>query len=132
VPVGPRRSFNVATVDFGNEELSETAAWSDTPAIFQASTFPIAHYVSTLTDFVDGAPTVVDGTLTLHGVTRPLALTIASFPCIASHPVLKKEVCGAEAIATLIRSDYGITVGQRYGFKMEVTLRIQVEAIRDG
>ena len=27
-------------------------------------------------------------------------------------------------------ADFGITVGQRYGLKMDVTLRIQVEAIR--
>jgi polyisoprenoid-binding protein YceI len=39
-------------------------------------------------------------------------------------------VCGADAVGTFNRADFGITVGQRFGFKMQVTLHIQVEAIR--
>jgi polyisoprenoid-binding protein YceI len=39
-------------------------------------------------------------------------------------------VCGADAVAKFNRADFGITIGQRYGFKMEVTLHIQVEAIQ--
>jgi polyisoprenoid-binding protein YceI len=45
--------------------------------------------------------------------------------------VLHREVCGADAIGTFNRADFGITVGQRYGFDMEVTLRIQVEASKN-
>jgi polyisoprenoid-binding protein YceI len=39
-------------------------------------------------------------------------------------------VRGADGSATLNRADFGITVGEQYGFKMDVVLRIQVEAIR--
>jgi polyisoprenoid-binding protein YceI len=68
---------------------------------------------------------------TLHGITRPVALTIPKFRCLPDRPVLHREVCGADAIGTFNRADFGITVGQRYGFDMEVTLRIQVEASKN-
>jgi polyisoprenoid-binding protein YceI len=42
----------------------------------------------------------------------------------------KKEVCGADASATFNRKDFGMGFGEAYGFKMEVKLAIQVEAIR--
>jgi polyisoprenoid-binding protein YceI len=42
----------------------------------------------------------------------------------------KKEVCGAEAAGSFQRSDYGMSFGDKYGFKMDVKLQIQVEAIR--
>jgi polyisoprenoid-binding protein YceI len=44
----------------------------------------------------------------------------------------KKEVCGADASATFNRSDYGVSFGDKYGFKQEVKLQIQVEAGRAG
>jgi polyisoprenoid-binding protein YceI len=70
------------------------------------------------------------GFLTLHGVTEPVALRIDSFKCVVDLPATQKHVCGADAIGTFNRANFGITIGQRYGFKMEVTLHIQVEAIR--
>ena len=70
------------------------------------------------------------GELTLHGVTRPVALKINSFKCILDHPIIKREVCGADAIGTFDRADFGVNAGQQFGFSQEVTLRIQVEAIR--
>jgi polyisoprenoid-binding protein YceI len=39
----------------------------------------------------------------------------------------KKEVCGADASATFNRSDFGVNFGDKYGFKQEVKLQIQVE-----
>ena len=79
--------------------------------------------------FQNGAPTQVQGELTLHGVTRPLNLTIRQFLC-KPHPMTKKNVCGADASATFNRKDYGLSYGESYGFKMEVQLAIQVEASR--
>jgi polyisoprenoid-binding protein YceI len=121
---------DVSSIDFGNDKLNEVAASAEAPPIFEAAKYPTAHYSGILRDFIDGAPASVTGSLNLHGVTLPLALTIASFRCIPEHPILKKEVCGADAIGNLNRADYRITVGRPYGFRMEVTLRIQVEAIR--
>jgi len=44
----------------------------------------------------------------------------------------KKEVCGADVSATFNRSDFGISFGQQMGFRQEVKLAIQVEAIKAG
>jgi len=71
----------------------------------------------------------VVGRLTLHGITRPLTLKIDSFKCMP-HPVFKREVCGADALATFKRDAFGMDAGKDYGFSMDVTLRIQVEAIQ--
>jgi len=53
----------------------------------------------------------------------------ASFKCF-DHPMLKKEVCGADASGTFNRADFGVNYGQQYGFKQDVLLRIQVEGIK--
>ena len=60
-----------------------------------------------------------------------LTLKIESFMC-KPDPMSKKEVCGAEASGTFERSDYGITFGDKYGFKMWVKLQIQVEGSPEG
>jgi polyisoprenoid-binding protein YceI len=62
----------------------------------------------------------------MHGVTKPVSLTIDSFKCQPS-PMTKKEVCGADATASFNRGDFGVNFGEKYGFKMETKLQIQVE-----
>ena len=69
-------------------------------------------------------PSRVVGALRLHGVTRPLVLQINSFKCIA-HPMLKRDMCGADAGASFQRDAFGLTAGKDYGLKMDVVLRIQ-------
>jgi polyisoprenoid-binding protein YceI len=65
--------------------------------------------------------------LTLHGVTKPVTLKINSFLCKPDQRS-GKERCGADASAQLNREDFGVSFGKAFGFKMDVTLRIQVEA----
>ena len=72
---------------------------------------------------------MVVGELTLHGVTRPVVLKINTLKCIP-HPVFKRELCGADALGTFSRDDFGLDAGKDYGFNMDVTLRIQVEALQ--
>jgi len=119
-------TIDVASIDYGHAKLNEHAKSAE---IFDAAKFPTATYKGKLASFKDGAPTEVDGQFTLHGVTKPLTLKINKFKCIV-HPMTKKEVCGADASATLNRSDYGVSYGDKYGFNQEVRLQIQVEAIK--
>jgi polyisoprenoid-binding protein YceI len=97
--------------------------------MFDVAKYPTATYTGKLVNFKDGAPTEVDGTLTLHGVTKPLKLKIDSFLC-KPHPMSKKELCGADASGTLNREEFGIAFGKNLGFDMNTVLRIQVEASR--
>ena len=61
--------------------------------------------------------------------TGEVTLKINRFLC-KINPMLLKEVCGADAEATINRADFGVSYGQAYGFDMSVILRIQVEGIR--
>ncbi len=116
--------IDINSIDFTNDKLSEHAKSAE---IFDAAKYPTATYHGKISKFNGDAPAEVDGTLTLHGVTKPLKLTINSFLCKIS-PMNNKEKCGADASATLNRADYGIDFGQKMGFKMDVKLDIQVEA----
>lgn len=119
-------TIDINSIDFGHDKMNEHAKGDQ---IFDAAKYPTATYKGTLAGFTDGKPTKVTGNLTLHGVTKPLDLTINSFLC-KPNPMTKKEVCGADALATFKRSDFGVDYGAAYGFKQEVTLRIQVEAVK--
>src|ERR1700722_16753411 len=121
-------TVDASSIDFGMPKLNEHAKSAE---MFDVAKFPTATYKGTLTKFKDGAPTEVEGQFTLHGVTKPLTLTINQFKCVVS-PMTKKEVCGADASATFNRSDYGVSFGDKYGFKQEVKLQIQIEAGRAG
>jgi polyisoprenoid-binding protein YceI len=118
-------AVDMTSVDFGHDEMN---AHAKAPDFFDVAKFPQATYTGTLERFVDGVPTHVDGELTLHGVTRPVALKVNSFKCIP-HPLHKRELCGADALATFDRDDFGLTAGKDYGFDMSVTVRIQMEAV---
>lgn len=118
-------SIDTASVDFGHDALN---AWAVSKELFDVAKFGPARYKGKLTNFVNGAPTQVTGELTLHGVTRPVNLQLALFKCIP-HPMLKRELCGADALGTIKRDEFGLDAGKDYGFKMDVALRIQVEAV---
>jgi len=115
-----------ASIDFGNPKLDEHVK---SPEMLDVTKFPTATYKGKLTGFKNGVPTQVDGELTLHGVTRPLTLTVNSFMC-KTYPYDKKEHCGADLSGTINRADYGVSYGDKYGFRMDTKLAIQVEGIR--
>ncbi len=118
-------TMDMASIDFGHDGLSDHARSSD---MFDVEVYPTATYTGELVDFEDGAPTAVDGTLTMHGVSQPVRLTVDSFVC-RQHPQQGREVCGANASATINRADFGVDYAQNFGFLMDVALNIQVEAL---
>jgi polyisoprenoid-binding protein YceI len=121
-------TMDMKSIDFGHQGLNDHA---QTPDLFDTAKFPTATYTGKLVDFRNGAPTAVDGTLTLHGVTKPVKLQIDKFIC-KEHPMMKKEVCGADASTQINREDFGVAFGKQMGFGMGVTLRISVEALVTG
>jgi polyisoprenoid-binding protein YceI len=118
-------TMDMKSIDFGHQGLNDHA---QTPDLFDTAKFPTATYAGKLVKFQNGAPTEVEGTLTLHGVTKPVTLKVNSFQC-KEHPMQKKEFCGADASATINRADFGVNFGENFGFKMDVMLRISVEAV---
>jgi polyisoprenoid-binding protein YceI len=121
-------SVDTRSLDFGHERLNEHAKG---PEIFDVAKYPTATFKGQFSRFDADKPVEVRGELTLHGVTKPLTLTIGSFLC-KPNPMTKKEVCGADATGVFNRSDFGISFGKEMGFRQEVKLAIQVEAIKAG
>jgi len=112
--------------------LGATAPMCETEcSLFDAAKYPTAHYRGKLADFVDGAPTKAIGTLMMRGVTRPLTLTIDRFKCVPDFVLTPRLRCGADALGTFQRDDFGLDGGKSFGMDMKVTLRIQVEAVQD-
>jgi polyisoprenoid-binding protein YceI len=119
-------TIDAASLDFGHDKLNAHAKGAD---MFDVEKFPTAVFKSNSVTFKGKDPVAVAGELTLHGVTKPVTLAINKFKCI-DHPMLKREVCGADASATFNRSDFGIGYGVQMGFSPVVKLAIQVEAIK--
>ena len=121
-------SIDTASIDFGHEKMNNHAKSAD---FFDVEKFPTATYQSSQIDFDGDTPVAVHGTLTMHGVSKPVDLKINSFKCI-QHPMLKREVCGADASAEIDRTDFGISYGIPQSVPTgKVRLQIQVEALKD-
>lgn len=116
-------TVDMNSINFGMPKLDAHAKSAE---IFDAAKYPTATFTGKLTKFEGAIPTEADGTLTMHGVTKPVTLKIDSFKCM-QNPASKKEVCGADATGTINRADFGVSYGEKYGFKMDVKLQIQVE-----
>lgn len=119
-------TIDATSLDFGHEKLNSHAKSKD---MFNVEQFPTAVYKGKSIKFNGDTPASVEGELTLLGVTKPVTLTINKFKCIM-HPMMKKEVCGADASATFNRADFGLNYAVNWGFSPEVKLAIQVEAIK--
>jgi len=81
---------------------------------FNVEKFPTITYKSTNLTFDGDRLVGVDGELTMVGVTKPVALKLINFTC-GPNTFNKKPMCGAEATATIKRSDFGMTNGLNIG-----------------
>ena len=72
-----------------------------------------------------------NGELTMLGVTKPVMLTVSGFRC-GQQTFNKKPMCGAEATATIKRTEFGMSTGVTLGNPGdEIKLTIPVEAYLD-
>ncbi|MCK9284449.1 MAG: YceI family protein [Rhodocyclaceae bacterium] len=118
-------TIDTTSVSTGSKDFDEHIQAAD---FLDTATYPTATYKSSKLVFTGDALTAIEGQLTLKGVTKPVTLAVTSFRC-APHPIMKKDACGANATATVKRSDfnagkYAPLVGD------EVTLSIAVEAFK--
>ncbi len=93
---------------------------------FEVEKFPTITYKSSSFKFDGDKVASIDGELTIKGISKPVTLTMTHFHCMP-HPLSKKEVCGANAVAKVKRSDFNLAkyvpnVGD------EVSLSIAIEA----
>ncbi|VXB96263.1 YceI family protein [Massilia sp. 9I] len=95
---------------------------------FDTKKYPTITYKSSKLNFEGDKPSSVDGTLTIKGIAKPVRLEISSFHCMP-HPMLKKDACGANAVAKIKRSEFNNGKYAPY-VSDEVTLSIAVEAVK--
>lgn len=117
--------IDVASVDTGyarRDQLLQNENY------FNVAQYPTMTFRSSKLRFNGDALAGAEGELTLLGVTRPVTLDITSFKCI-THPVNKREICGAVAIGTIQRSEFGMTKASK-SISEEVRIYLNIEAIR--
>jgi len=94
----------IATIDSGIPKLDEHLKTKD---FFDVATFPTATFVSDKVEITGKDTAIVHGTLTLHGVSKPVALTVKLNQMGPN--MMKKPTAGFSATATIKRSDFGMT-----------------------
>jgi polyisoprenoid-binding protein YceI len=98
------------------------------PDFFNTAQFPTARFVGERFVFSGDKVTEVQGSLTLMGKTHPVTLKASNFNCYLN-PMFKREVCGGDFEATILRSQWGIS-GLPMVAPDNVRLLVQVEAIK--
>lgn len=123
------------TVTTGDDDRGTRARSRDehlrTPDFLNVAEFPAMTYKATKVTFKGEDPAVIEGQLTLLGVSRQLTLTVENWKC-GPDPRVKgaRQMCGANATGSFKRSDFGM----KFGIPLvgdELKLWIQVEAIKD-
>ena len=119
-----------ASVNTGDAKRADGARSRDehlrTPDFFNSSEFPEMVFKSTKFNFNGETLESVEGNLTMVGVTKPVNLKVVSFKC-APHPFSKKPMCGADAEASIKRTDFGLKFGVP-AISDEIKLTLSVEA----
>jgi polyisoprenoid-binding protein YceI len=116
-------TIDIASIDTGVADLDEHLQSAE---FFDAAKFATATYKSTAVSEAGPGKLKVDGELTLHGVTRPVALEV-TVNKIGLHAASNKPSAGFDATASLVRSDFGI---ERFTQNVsdQIRLEITVEA----
>ena len=95
---------------------------------FDAETYPTATFVSTKITLTGKGTAVVDGDLTLHGVTRPVSLN-AHLVGSGVNVLNKVYSIGFSATTTIKRSDFGIkTAVPMVGDDVTLNISLALEA----
>jgi polyisoprenoid-binding protein YceI len=119
-------TIDAASISSGVDKLDEHLRGAD---FFNTDRYPQIVFKSTDLTFEGDRVKQARGTLSLNGISQPVTLQVTHFKC-GLNPMLMRKVCGADMTATIRRSDFEM----KYGLPMladEVTLRINVEAIKD-
>jgi len=127
----PEKSKVEATVNIANivTGLPELDKHLKSKEFFDVAQFPKATFVSNKVDVINNTTAKVTGTLTLHGVTKPVTLMV-KMNKIGKNIINDKMSAGFTATTTLKRSDFGMNA-LLPALGDEVTIQIGAEAYAD-
>ena len=129
-PKAPAKSALDVTVDLNHIDtfVPKLDAHMKSADMFDVAKYPTATFKSTAIEVTGPATGKVTGTLTLHGVTKPVTLD-TTFNGGGANPVTRNYVIGFSATGKVKRSDFGISFASPM-VGDEVTLTISGEFIR--
>lgn len=116
--------IDTASIDTGHDERDEHLRGED---FFAAAEFPEIVFKSTEAEFAGENLKSVTGDLAMHGVTKPVTLMIDSVNC-GAHPMNGKQICGFNASASLVRSEWNMNYGIP-AIGEEIDLLIEAEGV---
>ena len=124
-------SVVLASIDTGNSTRDDHVRSAD---FFDVDRYPELTYRSTGIR-PDGDDFVIDGELSLHGVTRPVALTVELTGFQEATPFGDSRL-GFSATAEINRDDFGITFntpleGGGVGLGRKIQIALEIQAVRD-
>jgi polyisoprenoid-binding protein YceI len=98
---------------------------------FNVEKYPTLAFKSTNITFDGDRVIAIDGELTMLGLAKPVSFRVTHFNCGES-PFNKRPMCGADATATIKRSDWGMTSGLQINNPSdEIRLMVPIEAYRE-
>jgi polyisoprenoid-binding protein YceI len=118
--------INMANIVTGIPELDKHLK---AKGFFDVNAFPKATFVSNKVDVINDTSAKVTGTLTLHGVSKPVTLMV-TMNKVGKNPINEKMGVGFTATTTIKRSDFGINAFLP-NLGDEVTIQIGAEAYQD-
>ena len=117
--------IKTGSIDTNHEGLDKHLK---SPDFFNAVQFPTMSFTSTAVTLNAAGEGTVAGNLSLHGVTKPVTLTLKQ---IGSGKGMKGETrAGFVATGTIKRTEFGMGYGVPGAATDEVDLRINIEAIK--
>lgn len=114
------------SIDTGLEDLENRLR---KPDFFDVEQHPTLTFKGSRSTFEGNNLKTLDGDLTIRGETRPVTITINRFIC-GQRPGAKKAQCGADAVTSIKRSDFGM----KYGLPIlgdEIKILLEIEAYKD-
>jgi polyisoprenoid-binding protein YceI len=119
-------TIDAKSVETGSAVFNEHIQGED---FFDTARHRELAFRSTAVRFEGEQPVAVDGLLTVKGITRPVTLTITHYRR-AVHPIRRKPAIGANAVATVKRSEFNMG---KYapGVSDEVKLSVALEAVQE-
>lgn len=118
--------IDATSIDTNHEERDDHLRGKD---FFDVETYPTISYKSTSVEQTGDKTATVTGDLTMHGVTRPVALDV-TLNNVGPNPFDKeKTVAGFSASATILRSDFGMSFGVPV-LGDEVQMVFEIDAIK--
>ncbi len=122
-PTSLRTGYPNAHIKDFDKELQEGEVW------LNATTYPEITFKSTSMTQTGPNSGIVEGELTLLGVTKPVSLDVTLNGTLTRHPFVDAAAVGISAVGSLKRSEFGMTQ-QIPAIGDEVQIIIEAELIQ--